>query len=133
MQPNNSKANHTKTKLSYTQGNQPQKSYHKIIFLCAQKQGKGGIHTITPFGMAGLVFGLLIHSLFGPAVRTSIHMSAEPPLWHDETITQSKHRELLLQKVFPDSKAKWPRGEWCRSSSNTIILVQQGTRWYTFA
>ena len=34
-----------------------------------------------------------------------------------------KYRELLLQKVFPAIKEKWPRGNWGRP--NCIIRVQQ--------
>jgi hypothetical protein len=44
-------------------------------------------------------------------------------VWHDETITKESYRKLLLEKVFPAIKEKWPRGEWQRP--NIIIRVQQ--------
>ena len=60
---------------------------------------------------------------WAPAQRTSINGVAGTMIWHDDTITKDKYRELLLQKVFPAIKEKWPRGEWARTTF--IIRVQQ--------
>ena len=44
-------------------------------------------------------------------------------MWKDESVTKNVYRRLLLEKVVPAIKEKWPRGEWSRRS--TVIRIQQ--------
>lgn len=92
----------------------------KVMFLCAQARPR-----FNPDGTEiwdGKI-GLWPIGEFLPAQRTSAHRPAGTPVWHDHTITKDKYRDLLLTKVFPAIKQKWPRDDWERA--NCIIRVQQ--------
>ena len=43
--------------------------------------------------------------------------------WHNETIDQKLYRKILLEKVVPAIKSKWPRGEW--SNNQVVVRIQQ--------
>jgi hypothetical protein len=92
----------------------------KVMFLCAQARPRWDPHRNQIWDGK---LGLWPIGHFAPAQRTSVNRPAGTIIWHDETITKEKYRELLLQKVFPSIKDNWPRGEWARMSC--IVRVQQ--------
>jgi hypothetical protein len=92
----------------------------KVMFLCAQARPRYDAHRNS---MWDGKIGIWPIGHWAPAQRTSIHRPAGTMVWHDETITKESYRQLLLEKVFPAIKEKWPRGDWQRP--NIIIRVQQ--------
>ena len=58
-----------------------------------------------------------------PAERTSRNRPRGAPVWKNTSIDKSVYRQLLIEKVLPAIKEKWPRGSWSRN--NVIIRVQQ--------
>ena len=58
-----------------------------------------------------------------PAERTSRNRPRGAPIWKNTSIDKSVYRQLLIEKVLPAIKEKWPRGSWSRN--NVIIRVQQ--------
>ena len=50
-----------------------------------------------------------------PAERTSRSRPQGAPIWKNTSIDKSIYRQLLIEKVLPAIKEKWPRGSWSRN------------------
>jgi hypothetical protein len=52
-----------------------------------------------------------------------VNRPAGTPVWKNQKVNKDKYRELLLEKVIPAIKDKWPRQSW---NDNTVIIrIQQ--------
>jgi len=84
------------------------------------RQGLDSIHIATPYGMEKLEFG---PSDYKPAQRSLYQRPQGTLEWKNKSIKKDVYRRLLLTKVVPAIKEKWPRGEW--RSTQTVIRIQQ--------
>ena len=58
-----------------------------------------------------------------PAVRNSVNRPAGTPVWKNQSVDKNRYRALLLEKVIPAIKDKWPRQSW---NDNTVVIrIQQ--------
>jgi hypothetical protein len=56
---------------------------------------------------------------FVPAERSSVNRPRGPPVWRNTSVTKDVYRQLLLEKVIPSIKEKWPRAQW---NNNAVII-----------
>ena len=92
----------------------------KVMFICAQARPRWDPHR---GAMWDGKIGLWPIGDWAPARRASTNRPAGTPVWHDHSITRDKYRSLLLEKVFPAIKVKWPTSDYSRPTC--IIRVQQ--------
>jgi hypothetical protein len=60
---------------------------------------------------------------FQPAARASANQPRGAPVWHNEKVNKKRYRALLLEKVIPSIKEKWPRQSW--NDNRAVIWIQQ--------
>ena len=61
---------------------------------------------------------------FQPAARTSANQPRGSPVWHYvKKVNKDRYRALLLEKVTPSIKEKWPRQSW--NDNRVVIRIQQ--------
>lgn len=92
----------------------------KVQFLCAQARPRWDPHRNAYWD--GKI-GIWPIGDFKPAPRRSVNREAGTLVWKDEVVTRDVYRKLLLEKVVPAIRDKWPRGEW--NNAGVVIRIQQ--------
>ena len=91
-----------------------------VMFLCAQARPRWDNNANQ---MWDGKIGIWPIGEYIPAVRTSVNRPAGTPVWKNQKVNKDKYRELLLEKVIPAIKDKWPRQSW---NDNTVVIrIQQ--------
>lgn len=81
----------------------------KVMFLCAQARPR---HDPAKNAWWDGKIGIWPIGEWLPAPRTSRNRVAGTMVWKDHSVTREVYRNILLYKVFPAIKEKWPRGQW---------------------
>ena len=91
-----------------------------VMFLCAQARPRWDNNANQ---MWDGKIGIWPIGEYKPATRTSVNRPAGTPVWKNQKVNKDKYRELLLEKVIPAIKDKWPRQSW---NDNTVVIrIQQ--------
>ena len=98
----------------------------KVMFLCAQARPR-----MIPNGTRGGMvmwdgkIGIWPIGEYKAAQRGSVNRPAGTMEWHNKNICMDVYRQLLLEKVIPAIKSKWPRVDY-NNPNYTIIIQQDG-------
>ena len=91
-----------------------------VMFLCAQARPRWD-HQANQMWDGKI--GIWPIGGFVPAERSSVNRPRGAPVWWNESVTKDVYRSLLLDKVIPAIKLKWPRTQW--EDNSVIIRLQQ--------
>jgi hypothetical protein len=91
----------------------------KVMFLCAQARPRFD-HAANQMWDGKL--GMWPIGEFVPAERSSKNRPKGHPVWKNTSVTKDVYRQLLLEKVIPSIKEKWPRTQW---NNNAVIIRTQ--------
>ena len=91
-----------------------------VMFLCAQARPRWDNNANQ---MWDGKIGIWPIGEYIPAVRNSVNRPAGTPVWKNQSVDKNRYRALLLEKVIPAIKDKWPRQSW---NDNTVVIrIQQ--------
>ena len=91
-----------------------------VMFLCAQARPRWDNNANQ---MWDGKIGIWPIGEYIPAVRNSVNRPAGTPVWKNQSVDKNRYRALLLEKVIPAIKEKWPRNEW--NNNAVVIRIQQ--------